>query len=74
MHCFASTNLFQIILNSLCLFREYAQSVLSESENTPKEFNHIWRMHQKALSMNGEYGDSRVVLFKQQSHLQMRQK
>ncbi len=39
------------------LFREYAKSVLSKSENTPKVFNHIWRMRQKYKHVQGDDGD-----------------
>jgi len=35
----------------LYAYSENTLKVLSESENTPKELNHIWGMHQKALKV-----------------------
>jgi hypothetical protein len=51
-----SANLFEHILNSLCVFREYAISVLSKSENLPKVFNLIFKLRQKSLSVHRHCG------------------
>ncbi len=50
-------NLFRSIPDSICIFREKAKSVLLLSENTPKVVNHIGRMRQKSLSLDGDYGN-----------------
>jgi hypothetical protein len=55
--------LFQCSVNSLCIFRDYAKSILSHSKNTPKLFNRLWKKRQNSLSAHGDYGYFRVVLY-----------
>ncbi len=65
--------MFQSSLIFLCEFREYAKSVVSSLENTPKVFNGFRRMRQKSLSVHGDYDDFTVVLFIQR-HLRIQKK
>jgi hypothetical protein len=65
-----SANLFQVILHSSFVFREYAKSIYYSQRQVSNRF---MRIRRKSLSVDGDYSNFGVVLFVL-SRLQTRQK